>query len=68
MNQPEAESLLRHMLGDDKVFRDGQWEAIHASAVLKQRVLVVQRTGWGKSIIYFIATKVLRDEVQGPRC
>ena len=66
MNKPEAESLLRQMLGDDRVFRDGQWEAIHASALLRQRVLVVQRTGWGKSIVYFIATKILRDRGSGP--
>ena len=41
------------MLGPDKSFREGQWEAIHAAAVLKQRVLVVQRTGWGKSIVCY---------------
>jgi ATP-dependent DNA helicase RecQ len=66
MNKPEAESLLRQMLGSDKSFREGQWEAIHAAAALKQRVLVVQRTGWGKSIVYFIATKILRDGGSGP--
>src|SRR5262245_48520055 len=66
MNQPEAESLLRRMLGDEKSFRTGQWEAIHAAAALKQRVLVVQRTGWGKSIVYRIATKILRDRGSGP--
>jgi len=44
MNKPEAESLLRQMLGSDKSFREGQWEAIHAAAALKQQVLVVQRT------------------------
>src|SRR5207237_3474729 len=66
VNKSEAESLLRQMLGADKSFRKGQWEAIHAAAVLKQRVLVVQRTGWGKSIVYFIATKILRDTSSGP--
>src|SRR6476659_8795018 len=66
MNKPEAESLLRQMLGSDKSFREGQWEAIHAAAVARQRVLVVQRTGWGKSIVYFIATKILRDQGSGP--
>jgi len=50
MNRAEAESLLRQMLGADKSFRDGQWEAIETAAVRKQRVLVVQRTGWGKSM------------------
>jgi ATP-dependent DNA helicase RecQ len=66
MNKPEAESLLRQMLGADKSFREGQWEAIDAAANLKQRVLVVQRTGWGKSIVYFLATKILRDGGSGP--
>jgi ATP-dependent DNA helicase RecQ len=66
MDQPEAESLLRQMLGPDKSFREGQWEAIRAVALLKQRVLVVQRTGWGKSIVYFLATKILRDNGSGP--
>ncbi|MDX6386071.1 MAG: ATP-dependent helicase RecQ [Blastocatellia bacterium] len=66
MNKAEAESLLQQMLGADKSFREGQWEAIHTAAVLKQRVLVVQRTGWGKSIVYFIATKILRDRGAGP--
>jgi ATP-dependent DNA helicase RecQ len=66
MHKAEADSLLRQMLGADKSFREGQWEAIHAAAVLKQRVLVVQRTGWGKSIVYFLATKILRDRGAGP--
>ena len=66
MDKPEAESLLRQMLGADKSFRAGQWEAIHAAANLKQRVLVVQRTGWGKSIVYFLATKILRNVGAGP--
>src|SRR5256714_3908244 len=66
MNRAEAESLLRQMLGADKSFRDGQWEAIETAAVRKQRVLVVQRTGWGKSVVYFIAAKILRDAGAGP--
>src|SRR5437867_3729845 len=66
MDRAKAESLLRQMLGQDKSFREGQWEAIRVAAVLKQRVLVVQRTGWGKSIVYFIATKILRDGGSGP--
>lgn len=66
MEKSDAESLLRHMLGSDKSFRNGQWEAIRAAAVWKQRILVVQRTGWGKSIVYFIAAKVLRDAGSGP--
>jgi ATP-dependent DNA helicase RecQ len=66
ISKAEAESLLRQMLGPDKSFRDGQWEAIEAAALLNQRLLVVQRTGWGKSIVYFIATRILRDRGAGP--
>jgi ATP-dependent DNA helicase RecQ len=66
MNKAGAEFLLRRMLGADKFFRDGQWEAIEAIALCKKRVLVVQRTGWGKSIVYFLATKILRDDGAGP--
>lgn len=47
-------------------FRPGQWEAIQAVVVRKERVLVVQRTGWGKSLVYFIATKLNRDLGRGP--
>ena len=47
--QQSAIELLHQMIGVDKEFRLGQWEAIEAVAVKKQRALVVQRTGWGKS-------------------
>src|SRR6266404_5088786 len=66
IDKAKAESLLRQMLGADKSFRDGQWEAIEAVAVRNQRLLVVQRTGWGKSIVYFITTKILRERGAGP--
>lgn len=62
----KAESLLRAMIGDQVAFRPGQWEAIEAIVSKKQRVLVVQRTGWGKSLVYFLATKLLRDQGSGP--
>lgn len=58
--------LLRQMIGNEKNFRPGQWEAIEAIAIKKQRALVVQRTGWGKSLVYFLATKLLRDQGAGP--
>jgi len=61
-----AESLLRQMIGAGATFRHGQWEAIRDLVAGKQRLLVVQRTGWGKSIVYFIATKLLRDAGAGP--
>ena len=47
-------------------FRPGQWEAIDALANRRERLLVVQRTGWGKSSVYFIATRILRDRGRGP--
>lgn len=58
--------LLHQMIGADKNFRPGQWEAIEIVAIKKQRALVVQRTGWGKSLVYFLATKLLREEGAGP--
>ncbi len=59
--------LLRQALQDpDADFRDGQWEAIDALVNHRRKLLVVQRTGWGKSAIYFIATRILRDRGQGP--
>ena len=47
-------------------FRPGQWEAIDALVDRRERLLVVQRTGWGKSSVYFIATRILRDRGRGP--
>jgi ATP-dependent DNA helicase RecQ len=56
---------LRTAVGrDDARFRDEQLECIEA-AVRGERLLVVQRTGWGKSIVYFIATRMLRDRGAG---
>jgi ATP-dependent DNA helicase RecQ len=54
------------MLGPEAEFRDGQREAIEAVARDGQRALVVQRTGWGKSLVYWIATRVRRDDGHGP--
>ncbi len=62
-----ALALLRRQLDDDSaLFRDGQWEAIDAIVNDRARLLVVQRTGWGKSSVYFIATRMLRDLGRGP--
>lgn len=62
-----ALSLLRRALGSETAsFRDGQWEAIDALVNRRERLLVVQRTGWGKSSVYFIATRILRDRGRGP--
>ncbi len=54
------------MLGSGAGFRAGQLEAIRAIATDRRRALVVQRTGWGKSAVYFIATRLLRDRGAGP--
>lgn len=61
-----AQNLLEAALGDTEKFRDGQLEAILALADDHSRVLVVQRTGWGKSLVYFIATALLREQGHGP--
>ena len=60
-----AKKLLRTALDDPAAeFRDGQWECIEA-LLHKQRMLVVQRTGWGKSMVYFLVTRMLRDAGEG---
>jgi len=46
-------------------FRDGQWESIE-QLLQNRRILVVERTGWGKSMVYFLATRLLRDQGAGP--
>jgi ATP-dependent DNA helicase RecQ len=61
-----ALALLRQMLGQQARFREGQWQAIDAIVRRRSRVLVVQRTGWGKSLVYFLATKLLREQGAGP--
>ena len=56
-----ALQLLRLSLNDPSAtFRDGQLEAIEALVDRRARQLVVQRTGWGKSLVYFITTKIQR--------
>jgi len=63
----DAERHLRVLVGrDDAELREDQWRAIEALAVGHQRALVVQRTGWGKSAVYFVATLLLRAEGAGP--
>ncbi|MEP3630552.1 MAG: RecQ family ATP-dependent DNA helicase [Hyphomicrobiales bacterium] len=67
MNRTEAEHLLKTSLAlPHAQFRDGQWEAIDALVNDRQKVLVVQRTGWGKSSVYFIAARIFRDQGRGP--
>ena len=47
-------------------FREGQWEAIEQLVSRRGRVLCVQRTGWGKSMVYFVAAKLMREQGTGP--
>jgi len=60
-----TEKWLQQATQADTKFRDGQWEAIEALVDKRQRVLVVQRTGWGKSLVYFAATRLLRQQGSG---
>jgi ATP-dependent DNA helicase RecQ len=65
--RPAALAALRALVGrQDADFHDGQFEAIEALVAQRRRALVVQRTGWGKSAVYFVATKLLRDAGAGP--
>ncbi|MFA5016614.1 MAG: RecQ family ATP-dependent DNA helicase [Methylobacter sp.] len=67
MNRLKAQQLLQTALADSQAdFRDGQWEAIDALVNHRQKLLVVQRTGWGKSAVYFISAKIFRDRGLGP--
>ena len=63
----DATTALRRLTArDDAVFHDGQLEAIEALVDGRRRALVVQRTGWGKSAVYFISTLLLRQRGAGP--
>jgi ATP-dependent DNA helicase RecQ len=62
----DAERALRALAGDSARLRDDQWRAVEALVVERRRVLVVQRTGWGKSAVYFVATALLRAQGAGP--
>jgi ATP-dependent DNA helicase RecQ len=62
----EAQACLRVLAGEDAQLRDDQWTAIRALVADRVRALVVQRTGWGKSAVYFAATALLRARGAGP--
>src|SRR4051794_30445896 len=62
----QAEQHLRALAGADARLRDDQWTAIEALVDGRRRALVVQRTGWGKSAVYFVATALLRASGAGP--
>ncbi|TGD84064.1 RecQ family ATP-dependent DNA helicase [Mycolicibacterium sp. CH28] len=70
MTQPaatreHAQAILEQLAGPAAVLRDDQWTAIEALVVQRRQALVVQRTGWGKSAVYFIAAKLLRERGHG---
>ncbi|MFC8390723.1 MULTISPECIES: RecQ family ATP-dependent DNA helicase [unclassified Streptomyces] len=64
-----ADAVLARLVGDASGgarLREDQWRAIEALVADKRRALVVQRTGWGKSAVYFVATSLLRAQGSGP--
>jgi ATP-dependent DNA helicase RecQ len=61
-----AEQHLAALAGQGAVLREDQWTAISALVFERRRALVVQRTGWGKSAVYFVATALLRSLGSGP--
>lgn len=61
-----AQHLLAELAGPEARLREDQRAAVDALVRERRRVLVVQRTGWGKSAVYFIATRLLREAGAGP--
>ncbi|GAA2399018.1 DEAD/DEAH box helicase [Streptomyces glaucosporus] len=64
-----ADAVLSRLVGDatgTARLREDQWRAVEALVVERRRTLVVQRTGWGKSAVYFVATALLRERGGGP--
>ncbi|MGN9761136.1 RecQ family ATP-dependent DNA helicase [Streptomyces sp. SD31] len=64
-----ADAVLARLVGDATGaarLREDQWRAIEALVADRRRALVVQRTGWGKSAVYFVATSLLRARGSGP--
>ncbi|MFJ9679577.1 RecQ family ATP-dependent DNA helicase [Streptomyces sp. NPDC101194] len=65
----EADAILAELVGDPSGsarLREDQWQAVAALVEQRRRALVVQRTGWGKSAVYFVATALLRRRGAGP--
>ncbi|MDO4239997.1 RecQ family ATP-dependent DNA helicase [Micrococcus sp.] len=63
----EALEVLRALVGrPDAVFKEGQYEAVEALVAHRRRALVVQRTGWGKSAVYFVSSLLRRARGAGP--
>lgn len=65
--EEKARNLLRVALNSSEArFREGQWETIDSLVNHRRKMLLVQRTGWGKSIVYFISARAFRDLGLGP--
>ncbi|WP_438822064.1 DEAD/DEAH box helicase [Actinocrinis puniceicyclus] len=62
----EAEAVLSALAGPGARLREDQWQAVAALVADRRRALVVQRTGWGKSAVYFAASALLRARGAGP--
>lgn len=60
----KSKAILCDLYGQNAAFREGQFEAIEAT-MTRKRTLVVRRTGWGKSLVYFVCTKLMRQEQRG---
>ena len=60
----KASEIIALLYGQNAKFRDGQYEAIEAT-LTHRRTLIVQKTGWGKSLVYFICTKLMRQQNRG---
>lgn len=66
VSRAEAQVLLRAAMGSSEAdFRSGQWEAIDHIVNQRGKVLCIQRTGWGKSMVYFVAAKLMRARGHG---
>jgi ATP-dependent DNA helicase RecQ len=65
MYQRGLKYLRKALNNDSALFRSGQWESIE-QILGKKRILVVERTGWGKSMVYFLAVKLMRENGAGP--
>jgi ATP-dependent DNA helicase RecQ len=64
-----ADTVLSRLVGAEPGtarLREDQWRAVEALVAHGRRTLVVQRTGWGKSAVYFVATALLRGRGAGP--
>ena len=66
LTKERAKQYLKDSLQNQSAdFKEDQFKAIDSVVNQRKKVLVVQKTGWGKSIVYFIATKYLREEGYG---